>query len=136
MLQIAISMLLRAGLTASAAAEIPDPYTLKHVIGRGKFGEVKNAVNSQGDQVAVKIVPYETDQDKQRFNHEVRMMQQLHHTNIIRKVDQLVKDGHGYIYMEVCKGGDLSYQILHRRISESISRTIMRQLLTALAYMH
>lgn len=92
-------------------------------------------------QVAVKVInKKKARQDayvKRNLRREARVMQQLRHANIIQLYEVIETDNSYYLVMELCRGGGLMEHICaKRRLSESESCRYMRQILSAVHYMH
>jgi serine/threonine protein kinase len=133
---------------------------------RGAYGEVRKAVgvsataiqavsvanaeiggDSTDNHVAIKILKKPTpslplsitsDSKSQSFYREVRILKSLNHPKIVKFVDAYEDELRYYLVMELCQGGDL-YEYLEQRggrISESEARSIMRQLIASVEYLH
>ncbi|CAD8114304.1 unnamed protein product [Paramecium primaurelia] len=118
-------------------------YKLGQVIGRGNFGtvqigykidQVKNGF--KGKCYAIKCI----DKDRLSFEQiqrELEILSRLDHPNIIRVYEEYEDQNHFYFVMEYCKGGELLQQILkHGALSERMTQIIMRQLFSAVGYLH
>lgn len=110
-------------------------YTLnKKVIGRGSFSTVCSCIHKEtGAEYAVKIVS--------NRNHPQREVQILRmcqgHPNIVKLVDVQKDELHTYIIMEHVRGGELLDRIREKKIfSEAEAVRIMRQLISALSFLH
>ena len=80
--------------------------------------------------VVVKKVP-------RRFAEELAILQSLDHPNIVRVLEVLGADDCFYVVMEHCEGGELFSIILQEGgLAESDCRNIVRQIASALAYLH
>ena len=117
------------------------PYHLKGTIGKGSYGTVKIAYRPDNKMYfACKIIPKsKIDQmkDKSRFEQEIRIMQQLHHPQIIHLFNVYKDTLNYYIITEFCPNGDLFQQIVHlKRLEEIHAKYYMKQILVALAYCH
>ncbi|KAJ5698766.1 hypothetical protein N7462_000771 [Penicillium macrosclerotiorum] len=117
-------------------------YNVTGQIGKGAFATVyKLATKQHGAIYAAKEL------DKRRFmkngildqkvDNEMKIMRDLKHPNIVQYVDHHEHDRWIYIIMEYVAGGELStYLSSHTKIPEDMVRTIARQLLRALHYLH
>ncbi|KAJ5766049.1 uncharacterized protein N7511_003665 [Penicillium nucicola] len=117
-------------------------YNVTGQIGKGAFATVyKIATKQQGAVFAAKEL------DKRRFmkngildqkvDNEMKIMRDLTHPNIVQYVDYHEHDRWIYIIMEYVPGGELStYLQTQGRIAEEMVRTIARQVLRALHYLH
>ncbi|KAJ6127824.1 hypothetical protein N7471_009041 [Penicillium samsonianum] len=117
-------------------------YNVTGQIGKGAFATVyKIATKQHGAIYAAKEL------DKRRFmkngildqkvDNEMKIMRDLTHPNIVQYIDHHEHDRWIYIIMEYVPGGELStYLQTQGRIAEEMVRTIARQVLRALHYLH
>ncbi|KAJ5591997.1 uncharacterized protein N7459_002366 [Penicillium hispanicum] len=117
-------------------------YNVTGQIGKGAFATVyKLATKQHGAIYAAKEL------DKRRFmkngildqkvDNEMKIMRDLKHPNIVQYIDHHEHDRWIYIIMEYVPGGELStYLQSHGKIPEEMVRTIARQVLRALHYLH
>jgi serine/threonine protein kinase len=79
-------------------------YRLRQRIGRGGFAEVWEAVNSQGETIALKFMPCGDNLAASKEIRAIRSIQQLVHSNLIR-IDQVFANlGYIIIAMEMAEG--------------------------------
>ena len=123
-----------------------DEYTLTEFIGKGNFGEVYLTKKQNSDKIyATKRITKEKFNDE-RYNkyfiNEIGFLRKLSHNNIIRFEDLKKTNNHYYIIMEYCNGGTLSEclekykNLYHRPFTEEIVQHIMRQIISAINYIH
>ena len=123
-----------------------DEYTLTKFLGKGTFGEVYLTTKRDSAFLfATKRMNAELVDDpkyKKYFNNEITILRRLYHKNII-KLEALKKTmNHYYVIMEYCNGGTLTQclekykNLYHRPFSEEIVQHIMRQVISAINYMH
>ena len=123
-----------------------DEYTLTQFIGKGSFGEVYLTKKKDSNFLyATKRMPKDFVEDpkyNKYFNNEIAILRKLYHKNII-KLDGLKKTkNHYYVIMEYCNGGTLSEclekykNLYHRSFTEEIVQCLMRQIVSALNYIH
>lgn len=117
-------------------------YNVTGQIGKGAFATVyKLATKQDGIVYAAKEL------DKRRFmkngildqkvDNEMKIMKDLRHPNIVQYVDHHEHDRWIYIIMEYVAGGELSAYLLgNGKIAEDLVKSITRQLLHALQYLH
>ncbi|KAJ4341853.1 Serine/threonine-protein kinase [Didymella glomerata] len=127
-------------------------WALGKTIGAGSMGKVKLAKhNETGEQVAVKIVPrqsqdqHQSAADRERADHskEVRTAREaaivslLDHPYICGMRDVVRTNYHWYMLFEFVNGGQmLDYIISHGRLKEKQARKFARQIASALDYCH
>lgn len=118
-------------------------YKIKHVLGKGSYGEVKLCLHEKsGSMYAVKIYPKKFLKDKikkQNLQNEKDILLQIDHDNII-KLFKIV-DGASYIYLLTEYAGKSSlHEVLTNStktmFSEEEARPIMWQLCQAIIYLH
>ncbi|EED22771.1 protein kinase, putative [Talaromyces stipitatus ATCC 10500] len=117
-------------------------YNVTGQIGKGAFATVyKLATKQDGIVYAAKEL------DKRRFmkngildqkvDNEMKIMKDLRHPNIVQYIDHHEHDRWIYIIMEYIAGGELSsYLASNGKIAEDMVKSIARQLLHALHYLH
>lgn len=140
------------------------PYLFGNVIGEGTFSIVrlcyidkklfqssdsKDDSDNPQDQVqeekyfAAKIISRNKLKTckvvEERFETEIRIMQQLHHPGVVQIVD-LYKDSNFYfVILEFCPHGNLyQYVVRHEngRLGEEEAKPIFRQILETIQYLH
>ena len=123
-----------------------DEYTLNKFIGKGTFGEVYLTTKRNCDFLfATKRMSKDFVEDPKYikyFNNEIAILKKLYHKNIV-KLETLKKTkNHYYVIMEYCNGGTLTEclekykNLYHRPFTEEIVQHIMRQVVSAVNYMH
>ncbi|KAE8358848.1 kinase-like domain-containing protein [Aspergillus caelatus] len=117
-------------------------YNVTGQIGKGAFATVyKLATKQHGAVYAAKEL------DKRRFmkngvldqkvDNEMKIMKDLKHPNIVQYIDHHEHERWIYIIMEYVPGGELStYLQSTGKIAEDMVKTISRQVLHALQYLH
>ncbi|KAI9374845.1 kinase-like domain-containing protein [Aspergillus egyptiacus] len=116
-------------------------YNVTGQIGKGAFATVyKLATKQQGAVFAAKEL------DKRRFmkngildqkvDNEMKIMKDLKHPNIVQYIDHHEHDRWIYIIMEYVPYGELSTYLQNGNIKEDLVKTIARQVLRALRYLH
>lgn len=125
------------------------------LIGSGAFGKVFLGLNlDTGQLMAVKqisiveefaqepkeVLDFQNEEltcKVQGFEHEVSMMRNLLHENIVQYYGTSIEDNHLNIFLEYVPGGSIS-SLLNKfgGFSESVVRVYTRQILSGLAYLH
>ena len=115
-------------------------FIIKETLGKGSFGVVKSAINTQtGEKVAIKIlneakIPYEYKINSLR---EIEIMKNLKHPNIIRFYGYINKDKQLYLITEYIKGIELfQYISLKKKIEESEACIYFQQIISGIEYLH
>jgi len=123
-------------------AELTNHYDINYTIGDGGFAKVKLARHRlTGTKVAIKMISKATLARKNelfRAANEIASLQLLKHQNIITLFQVLESRSRVFLVMEYAKGGELfDYICAAGRITnESQARTIFRDVVSALAFMH
>ncbi|KAL3159849.1 Mitogen-activated protein kinase cpk1 [Trebouxia sp. C0009 RCD-2024] len=141
-------------LVANAQHKVIDLYTLAAPVGHGAFAKVVECSQMATNvKYACKILPGKTTQGDRR-NHiikEIAIMQRVgQHPYTLTFHDAFEDAGNFYLIMELCTGGELFDQIMHRsntltcglmrscekHYSEKEAAELMRCLIEFLAFMH
>ena len=115
-------------------------FILKETLGKGTFGVVKLAVNSQtGEKAAIKIINESKlpKEEKLNFLREIEILRNLKHPNIIRLYSHINKEKQLYLITEYIKGIELfQYISLKKKIPESEACIYFQQIISGLEYLH
>lgn len=133
----------------ATAAEISSPryfgkYEVLRTIGKGKFAIVYRAKKIDDESVvALKRISVDMMNDKAREKclKEVRLLQTLDHTNIIRYIDSFITDNDLMIVYEWAAAGDLKRQLRKAQdrgvgFDERIIWKYFSQISNAIQHMH
>lgn len=113
---------------------------MKEKIGEGSFGQVFRATcrKTQEDR-AIKVLKtrYMKENRRREFLTEMQLLSKLKHPSIIRLYDLFHHKHEYFVVMQYCKGGSI-IDLLKKceKKSEKIIVDIMKQLFSALTYMH
>ena len=129
------------------AEQIPlIPEKIGQFVFRGNLGEgatsvVKLAFDTNSKTYfACKVISktrLSTEARQQKFEMEIRIMQELHHPGIVELHELLQDDNFYYVFMEFCSNGELfDYIVNHKKLNENESKNMLRQLVEALKYIH
>ncbi|CAB3404484.1 unnamed protein product [Caenorhabditis bovis] len=110
-------------------------FTDLNEIGRGGFGVVYSAKRENGEKVALKKIDGRVSKD--RVWNEIKSMRSLKHRNIVEFYEDFIEAGDTYVVMELCEHGSLrSYVKTNGPLQEPIAAHVLRQLISAVTYMH
>lgn len=118
---------------------IKDYYKFGKTIGQGTFAVVITATHIQSNEIrAIKIIPKsKRPTDIEKNIKEVEILRQLEHQNIVKLYEFYEDEDYYYLVNELCNGGELMDKILSQQIlSEAVAAKYMRQVLSAVEYMH
>ena len=127
---------------ASASSNVSIRWQQGKYIGSGAFGSVYTAVNlDNGSVMAVKEIRVHdvtaTPSFYKQIEDELRVMEMLHHPNIVEFYGIEVHRDKVYIFEEYCEGGSLASNLEVGRIAdESVIQVYTMQMLEGLQYLH
>ena len=115
-------------------------YRLRGILGRGGMAEVRDGWDTRLDRaVAIKllhpVLSVQTE-NRRRFEAEARSAAALNHPNVVAVHDSGEQDGTPYIVMERLPGRTLADMIAHGPMPQQVVRTVLEQVLAALAVAH
>ena len=121
-------------------------YTLTTNLGKGAFGEVY-LTSKQGTQekFATKKIDKKFARNpkaKKYIDNEINILRKISHENIVKYYDVIETSQYYYLVTEYCNGGGLSdcleYHInqYHKAFSEEVVQYLMRQIVSAIRYLH
>ena len=92
-------------------------------------------------QVAVKVIDKKKAREdayvRKNLRREGKLLQMVHHRNIVRLFEIMETENSYYLVTELCSGGDLMEHICNRkRLDEKESRKYIRQMLSAVGFLH
>jgi len=127
----------KLNLSLSKKQSFLELYDVKERIHRGSAGVVNECYSKLYDKkYAVKIIKRDDETDEQVL-HEVAIMNQLNHNNLVGVVDFYEEDDFYYIVMQLMAGGDVFDRIIDlNNYTEKDARDLAKILLEAVEYMH
>ncbi|BHF70578.1 hypothetical protein SprV_0301363000 [Sparganum proliferum] len=117
-------------------------YLIGRCIGKGSFATVYEAMHAPtGEKVAVKVVSKQrglTDEYTRRnLRREGSLLQKLQHSHLIQLYEVLETKHTYYLVMELCTGDSMLKRIERTgRIEEPTARRYLRQIVSAVRYLH
>ncbi|KAD6795438.1 hypothetical protein E3N88_06334 [Mikania micrantha] len=110
-------------------------------LGRGSYGAVYEGYTEHGVCIAVKEVSLldEGSQGQQsiaQLEHEISLLSQFQHENIVRYLGTDTDDGKLYIFLELVTKGSLANLYHKYRLGDSQVSSYTRQILGGLNYLH
>ena len=115
-------------------------YKIIQYLGEGSFGKVFKAREiSTGKIIAVKKMSINNSEKKySNIIKEINLLKHLDHPNIVKYYDYFKEEDYIYLMMEYLDGGTLKEYIRNKQenITENEARIIIKQLLTAISYLH
>ena len=123
-----------------------DNLVLTKSLGKGSFGEVFLTKKVNGKELyATKRMDraeFDKPDNNKRLLNEISILQKISHKNIVKLIEVKKTKSHLYIVTEFCNGGSLTdnlskYVQIHRKaFSEEIVQYLMKQIVSAIYYLH
>ncbi|XP_071137884.1 uncharacterized protein [Mytilus edulis] len=117
-------------------------YKIGKTLGKGSFSTVREGKHLQNEQtVAIKIIPkssiLQQEKIKKRFCSEIKVQKGLDHPNIVRCLEWMETGRNFYLVLELVEGENMKdYLKRKKQIDETEGKSIMRQICSAVHYMH
>lgn len=126
---------------ADHATPVKDKYFMTKTLGKGGSCSVIMGVlktKPQGPPVAIKIMSRHDSHSQELYDHEVNLLSQLNHPNILKMVESGQDEKNFYIVSECCTGGELFDRIVDkkRQITEKKAAKLIETMLQAMKYCH
>ncbi|CAD8123033.1 unnamed protein product [Paramecium sonneborni] len=125
-------------INSSIKTNIKKDYKFIKEIGAGGFGVVfETEQKSTGIKRAIKAIAKDRVVDKESFKNELSILRKIDHPNILKMYEVYETEKTVYLVTEMCEGGELFYFITKtQHLTEMQAAKIMRQIFTAVAYLH
>ncbi|PSC74088.1 CAMK CAMK1 kinase [Micractinium conductrix] len=127
-------------------ASVDEVYEMGPTLGEGGFSKVKLVTQrATGKQYACKVIPLprpgkkvnEHLSDRGAIMKEIDALLDLEHPNVVELEEYFVERNKVFLIMELLRGGELLEAVLQQgHYSEADARTIFRQLVQCLQYLH
>jgi calcium-dependent protein kinase len=116
-------------------------YEIKESLGSGAYGTVVSAIHKTSRELrAIKIInkfKLHSEESKKKVINEVLILKKLDHPHIIKIFEFNEDEFNLYVVMELCRGGELLDTVVKKRcISENDAALFMKQIISAVYYMH
>lgn len=133
----------RSGLAQLKSGSLQQNYELLEELGSGSFGVVNKGrdIRARGivlsSFVAIKTIPKKKITDPKKVKAEFNVLRQLDHCHICKAYECYEDRRNIYLVMDICSGGTLLEALCkQQRFRETDAANVMRQILSALAYLH
>ena len=119
--------------------------TLLRLLGKGSYGEVYLSLKQNVKKLFAtkKVKRKKTDDEMTKyFKNEINILRILNHPNIVKLEEIKMDENNYYIVMEYINGGELSDYLKNyidkygKPFSEEIVQYLMKQIISALIYIH
>lgn len=138
-----LSMFDRSSLAQVKKGSLHNNYEVLEELGSGSFGVVNKGrdVRARGVSlatwVAIKTIPKKKIKDPNKIKAEFNVLRQLDHAHICKAYECYEDRRNIYLVMDICTGGTLLETLCKQhKFSEKDVSNVMRQMLSALAYLH
>lgn len=106
-------------------------------IGQGAYGEVYTARHTKNDeQVAIKVMHVKNSRDMKHICNEIFLLKSCTHPNIVQYIESYYYDYTVWMVMKYYNGGTLQHLLRNVELAEHEIRSISRQVLEGLKYLH
>lgn len=131
----------RSTLAQVKTGSLSSNYEVLDELGSGSFGVVNKGkdIRQKGNlvYVAIKTIPKKKISDPKKIKEEFNVLRQLDHAHICKAYECYEDRRSIYLVMDICTGGTLLETLCRQsRFSEADAANIMRQIMSALAYLH
>lgn len=129
----------KEGKKDGKVVSVEDKYDLKDILGTGAFSQVRLAeCKESGNMHAIKIIDKKALKGKEdSLENEIRVLKRLNHNNVVKLTEAYESRAYVYLVMELVTGGELFDRIVEKgSYSEKDAADLIRQVLSAVAYMH
>lgn len=138
-----LNMFDRSTLAQVKSGNLHSNYELLEELGSGSFGVVNKGrdIRTKGVVmayfVAIKTIPKKKVSDPKKIKEEFNVLRQLDHAHICKAYECYEDRRNIYLVMDICTGGTLLETLCKQhKFSECDAANVMRQILSALAYLH
>lgn len=115
-------------------------YTIIRDLGSGTYGRVVLATDTEGNEVAIKMLALKTIRSQKmatQVKREITIMKSIQHPHVVRLLEVLKTETHLLLVCEFVSGGDLFDRIVSTdRLLESEAKHYFLQILDAVAFCH
>jgi calcium-dependent protein kinase len=128
----------RAMFAQEKRGKIADNFEMLEELGSGSFGSVSRARDVRNECfVAVKTIPKKKVGQVDKIKEEFNVIRQMDHPNICKAFESYEDRKNIYLVIELLTGGTLLQSLCKQsKFTEADAGSIMRQILSALAYLH
>ena len=113
-------------------------YEPKQPLGEGGYSQVYLVLHRKMKLLrALKMIPVNSKQSKEKTEEEIELLKQLDHPNIVKLFEYFIDNDKYFLITEYCRMGDL-YSLIkkNKKFSELSAAYIMFQIFRALIYCH
>ena len=131
----------------TAPATNIDFYKIGRVLGKGAYGKVNLVMHKLTNRLlavkSVNTVYLKREDGFKKLTSEINLLSAIRHPNIVKLYEVLKPTSsdppldYYLMFMELCTGGDLLHFVRKRRkVPEKLAKQFMKQIISALGYLH
>ena len=115
-------------------------HELSELLGKGMSGKVWRAVDENGEECAIKVMPLTPDLSPDEcddMRRECRLLKEVNHPGILKYIDHVEENKCIYLKTEILKGRELfEYITSQTSYSENDARCFVKTFFKSLNYLH
>ena len=134
----------KGGQKINVGSKLSD-FNIVRNLGEGHFGSVKLVTSKLTNKLyamkEIQLSRYQTEKQRQLVEKEIKLLENLHHPNVITYFNSFKENGNFYIIIEYINGGSLEDLLVDnikkgKRIDERTIWDLLVQSLSGLLYLH
>merc|ERR1719384_2534397 len=115
-------------------------YQFRRTLGKGASCRVVEAIDKEDKtkKLAIKIMSKERAICQTLYEHEVAILSQIQHPNIVHYIDGTEDESNYYVLTGLCEGGELFDRIVNPeyKITEKVAASLIQDMLFSIEYLH
>jgi len=115
-------------------------YQFRRTLGKGASCRVVEAIDKEDKtkKLAIKIMSKDRPICKTLYDHEVAILSQIEHENIVKYIDGTEDEQNFYVLTGLCEGGELFDRIVNPefKITEKVAASLVQDMLRSIEYLH
>ncbi|KAK2946910.1 putative serine/threonine protein kinase [Blattamonas nauphoetae] len=121
--------------------KVPEPYSVVRKLGQGRFGSVYEVSKMGSDEhFAMKVLPFTSEEDYNKNEHEIRKLQNYQHNNVVGFVEVIVEGTAHFVVLELCSCSLADRMSEAEKLRTTMNRVtvfrILQDVLAGLGFLH
>ncbi|KAK2950598.1 putative Serine/threonine-protein kinase PAK 1 [Blattamonas nauphoetae] len=121
--------------------KVPEPYSFVRKLGQGRFGSVYEVSKAgSSEHFAMKVLPFTSEEDFSKNEHEISKLQNNQHRNVVGFVDVIVEGNAHFVVLELCSCSLTDRISELRKLGTTMDRVtvfrIVSDVLAGLGFLH